>query len=52
MLHDFREGRVEVALAAGIYDVNRLSYGAGCVLSLSQCRFVVSAKETAHGAVD
>ena len=36
MLHDFREGRIEVALAAGIYDMNGLSGSAGCFLNLSQ----------------
>src|SRR6185312_346736 len=41
MLYDFREGRIEVALAAGIYDINQLSCSAGCLLNLSQYRFVV-----------
>src|SRR6185312_12608017 len=41
MLSDVRKGRVEVALAAGIHDMNQLSYSAGCLLNFSQYRFVV-----------
>src|SRR5262252_8144076 len=40
MLHDFRKGRIEVTLVAGIYDMNQLSRGADCLLNLSRLHFV------------